>query len=231
MSSVVRQRQSLMFRARSYTGFVIMPRPPIVEWLTDLDFSLEELQGLFCRLSDRRRSVGRDLEHERDHATARQPRGAQYPHPRHRRPRSGSYGAGTAADPARGPQYAVGRAVARRRAGLRTLPRRPRRSRSSRRSWPRIRCVRGNPCTSSTATSPCSARWIGRRDPRRGSIHIYGTLRGRAMAGATGNARARIFCHRVEAELLSIDGYYKVAEDIDESLRQDRSRSGSKGIR
>ena len=53
-----------------------------------------------------------------------------------------------------------------------------------------------------------------------GSIHIYGTLRGRAMAGATGNARARIFCHRVEAELLAIDSYYKTAEDIDESLRR-----------
>ena len=37
-----------------------------------------------------------------------------------------------------------------------------------------------------------------------GSIHVYGTLRGRALAGATGNARARIFCHRVEAELLAI---------------------------
>ncbi|MGA2945207.1 MAG: septum site-determining protein MinC, partial [Xanthobacteraceae bacterium] len=53
-----------------------------------------------------------------------------------------------------------------------------------------------------------------------GSIHIYGTLRGRAMAGATGNARARIFCHRVEAELLAIDTFYKTADDIDDSLRR-----------
>ena len=48
MSSVVRQRQSLMFRARSYTGFVIMPRPPIVEWLADLDASLEQSKGFFA---------------------------------------------------------------------------------------------------------------------------------------------------------------------------------------
>ena len=48
MSSVVRQRQSLMFRARSYTGFVIMPRPPIVEWLADLDSSLEQSKGFFA---------------------------------------------------------------------------------------------------------------------------------------------------------------------------------------
>jgi len=41
------------------------------------------------------------------------------------------------------------------------------------------------------------------------SIHVYGTLRGRAIAGSTGNPRARIFCGRSEAELLSIDGWYK----------------------
>jgi septum site-determining protein MinC len=52
-----------------------------------------------------------------------------------------------------------------------------------------------------------------------GSIHVYGTLRGRALAGATGNARARIFCHRVEAELLAINSYYRTADDIEESLR------------
>ena len=40
-----------------------------------------------------------------------------------------------------------------------------------------------------------------------GSIHVYGALRGRALAGATGDARARIFCHSVEAELLAIDSY------------------------
>jgi septum site-determining protein MinC len=52
-----------------------------------------------------------------------------------------------------------------------------------------------------------------------GSIHIYGTLRGRAMAGINGNSSARIFCQRIEAELLAIDGYYQTAEDIGESLR------------
>jgi septum site-determining protein MinC len=52
-----------------------------------------------------------------------------------------------------------------------------------------------------------------------GSIHVYGTLRGQAMAGATGNPRARIFCHRFEAELLAIGAYYKTADEIEESLR------------
>jgi septum site-determining protein MinC len=52
-----------------------------------------------------------------------------------------------------------------------------------------------------------------------GSIHVYGTLRGRAMAGSAGDSRARIFCSRNEAELLAIDGYYQTAENMDASLR------------
>jgi septum site-determining protein MinC len=52
-----------------------------------------------------------------------------------------------------------------------------------------------------------------------GSIHIYGTLRGRAMAGVNGNSSARIYCQKIEAELLAIDGYYQTADDIDDKLR------------
>ena len=52
-----------------------------------------------------------------------------------------------------------------------------------------------------------------------GSIHIYGTLRGRAMAGVNGNSSARIYCQRIEAELLAIDGYYQTAEEIDDAIR------------
>ncbi|MBO9126821.1 MULTISPECIES: septum site-determining protein MinC [unclassified Rhizobium] len=52
-----------------------------------------------------------------------------------------------------------------------------------------------------------------------GSIHVYGALRGRAMAGSLGNASARIFCRRLEAELVAIDGIYKMAEDLEPGLR------------
>jgi septum site-determining protein MinC len=52
-----------------------------------------------------------------------------------------------------------------------------------------------------------------------GSIHIYGTLRGRAMAGVNGNSNARIYCQKIEAELLAIDGYYQTADEIDDALR------------
>jgi len=52
-----------------------------------------------------------------------------------------------------------------------------------------------------------------------GSIHIYGTLRGRAMAGINGNSAARIYCQKIEAELLAIDGFYRTADDMEPSLR------------
>jgi septum site-determining protein MinC len=52
-----------------------------------------------------------------------------------------------------------------------------------------------------------------------GSIHVYGTLRGRALAGSIGNSSARVFCRKLEAELLAIDGLYMTAEDMDRKLR------------
>jgi septum site-determining protein MinC len=52
-----------------------------------------------------------------------------------------------------------------------------------------------------------------------GSIHIYGALRGRAIAGSTGNAEARIFCNKLEAELIAIDGLYRTADEMDPQFR------------
>lgn len=47
-----------------------------------------------------------------------------------------------------------------------------------------------------------------------GNIHVYGHLRGRALAGVMGNQNCRIFCHHLEAELVSIAGHYWVNEDL-----------------
>jgi septum site-determining protein MinC len=47
-----------------------------------------------------------------------------------------------------------------------------------------------------------------------GNIHVYGALRGRALAGIQGNINARIFCQNLEADLLSIAGRYVVSEVI-----------------
>lgn len=51
-----------------------------------------------------------------------------------------------------------------------------------------------------------------------GDIHVYGGLRGRAMAGAQGNADARIFVHDFRAELVAIAGHYRVFEQIPNDL-------------
>lgn len=51
-----------------------------------------------------------------------------------------------------------------------------------------------------------------------GNIHIYGNARGRVIAGAGGHTSARVFCHSLEAELISIAGTYCVADDIPKDM-------------
>lgn len=53
-----------------------------------------------------------------------------------------------------------------------------------------------------------------------GSIHIYGTLHGRALAGIRGDTQAHISCQKLQAELLAISGQYQISEDIDSSSWQ-----------
>ena len=48
-----------------------------------------------------------------------------------------------------------------------------------------------------------------------GNIHVYGALRGRALAGMSGDIHARIFCMSLEAELLSIAGFYRLSDSIE----------------
>jgi len=47
-----------------------------------------------------------------------------------------------------------------------------------------------------------------------GHVHVYGPLRGRALAGAQGMADARVFCQSLEAELVSVAGQYLLADEI-----------------
>lgn len=52
-----------------------------------------------------------------------------------------------------------------------------------------------------------------------GNIHVYGALRGRALAGVRGNEQSRIFCSNLQAELISIAGNYQVSENISDLER------------
>ena len=51
-----------------------------------------------------------------------------------------------------------------------------------------------------------------------GSVHVYGAIRGRIAAGSMGNTSARIFCRKLEAELIAIAGYYQTSEDLEQQL-------------
>lgn len=67
-----------------------------------------------------------------------------------------------------------------------------------------------------TLTAPVGA---GAEVIADGNVHIYGVLRGRAIAGAQGDTNARIFCHSLQAELVAIAGIYVVADDIPAQVR------------
>ncbi|AWB67931.1 septum site-determining protein MinC [Saccharobesus litoralis] len=53
-----------------------------------------------------------------------------------------------------------------------------------------------------------------------GNIHIYGSLRGKAMAGAKGDSNAKIYCHNIQAELISINGTYWTSEQLQQHCWQ-----------
>lgn len=65
----------------------------------------------------------------------------------------------------------------------------------------------------------CSTVGAGAEVIADGSLHVYGALRGRALAGARGDESARIFCREFHAELVAIAGQYKVMEELPAELR------------
>ena len=247
--SVVRQRQSLMFRARSYMTFSVMPRPPIAEWLSDLDLSLEASKGFFAgypivlNLSAVNLSVNgimqliANLEERNIRVLGIEGLDPAVPAlglpPLMRGGRDSSAlvlpevpavsevsgVSGNAAAPAQTPAAAAATAAAA------AAPRREPASlliEAPVRSGQTIVFIDGDITVLGSVGS-------GAEIVAGGSIHVYGTLRGRALAGASGNAKARIFCHRVEAELLAIDAYYKTAEDIDDALRRGPAQAWLEG--
>lgn len=222
MSSIAHQRHSLMFRPRTYMAFAVAPQPPIMDWLSALDVSLERSESFFAG-----QHVALDLSAVNLSSTAI---GQLVANLEERNIRIlGIEGV----DPAK---WQVG------------LPPVLRSGRGVRISEPPEVVAPVTPAPAVTPPAPQNQQPASLmiEDPVRsgqsvvfnegdvtilgsvgsgaeiiagGSIHVYGTLRGRALAGATGNTRARIFCHRVEAELLAIDSQYKTADDIEDRLR------------
>jgi len=227
-SSPVRQRHSLMFRPRSFMAFAITPRPPIVEWLADLDSGLARSDAFFAG-----HPVALDLSAVNLSANAidqliasleeRQIRiiGIEGIDPAKWQPglppvlRGGRSARALELPGAEAPTNHAPPAL--RRATAPAVP-----SKQEPASLMIEEPVRSGQSVIFTEgdVTVLGSVGSGAEIVAGGSIHVYGTLRGRALAGATGNARARIFCHRIEAELLAIDSYYRTADEIDERLRR-----------
>jgi len=223
VSSVVCQRQSLMFRARSYMAFAFTPQPPIVDWLKDLDAALERSKGFFAD-----RPVALDLSavqlspsaitHLIANLEERNIRvlgieGSAGIEGQARLPPLLRNGRGTQSFELPKPSSAAAAPAV-------VNPPPPQKPQPTSllieepvRSGQSVVFIEGDITVLGSVGS-------GAEIVAGGSIHVYGALRGRAIAGAAGNPRARIFCHRVEAELLAIDCYYKTVDDIDDSLRR-----------
>jgi len=226
VSTVIRKPQPLPFRARSYMAFVLAPQPPIADWLADLDASIECSKGIFAR-----HPVALDVAAANLNADDIAQLIANLGERSIRvlgiegLPTDSAQGAlppilrgGRDGEAFRPPDQGVEvDSVAAQKQNNRTLLiEEPVRSGQS------IVHVEGDVTVLGSVGS-------GAEILAGGSIHIYGTLRGRAMAGVTGDARARIFCHRVEAELLAIDSHYKMADDFAADLRSQPAQAWLEG--
>jgi septum site-determining protein MinC len=226
VSSLVRERHFLMFKPRSYTAFAITPQPPIVDWLSELDGSLTHSKGFFAG-----QTVALDLSAvnlspdaishlvtnlaERDiHVLGIE--GIDPAKWEARLPPLLRSGRGTrAVEPPELNAPAIQSPATRYQAPQKQPQKEQLASlmiEDPVRSGQSVVFTEGDVTVLGSVGS-------GAEIVAGGSIHVYGALRGRALAGATGNTRARIFCHRAEAELLAIDSYYKTADEIEDSLR------------
>jgi septum site-determining protein MinC len=220
VSSAARSRDSFRVRGRSFMAFVLAPAPPVTEWLAELDGQIGRSQGFFVGrpvvldlssmpltksefaavISELQARDVRVMGVENVDPSLMGPglppllkggRPASGPIELHTAPSANppSLSAAQSAGPA--PFLVIDQPV---------------------RSGQSIVFPHGDVTIIGSVGS-------GAEVIAGGSVHIYGVLRGRAMAGSTGNARARIFCRSIEAELIAIDGLYRTADDIDGTLR------------
>jgi septum site-determining protein MinC len=213
VSSVAQQQRSPMrFRGRSYMAFALTPEPPIIDWLSELDTWIRSSAGFFVG-----RPVVLDLAavtltapaiaHLIDELASRSIRimGIEGIDPEKLGPGLPPLlkgGRAATVEAVETPKQAA--APARKEPGSLLLE-------TPVRSGQSVFFPDGDVTVLGSVGS-------GAEIIAGGSIHIYGTLRGRAMAGMSGNRQARIFCSKIEAELLAIDGFYRTAEDLDASL-------------
>ena len=211
MLNAVRQRVAMPLRGRSYMAFALSPQPPIAEWLEELDASLAGAEGFFN---------GRPVVLDLSALTLTSPAIA------HLLSELATRGIrimgleGIAADKA-GPHLPPvvngGRPAPVETVHARAAPPQPAACTALLVDHP----VRSGETVFHPGgdVTVLGAVGSGAEVMAGGSIHVYGALRGRAMAGTSGNRDARIYCLRLEAELLAIDGYYRTAEHLGADMR------------
>jgi septum site-determining protein MinC len=224
VSGAARPQRSMRFRGRSYMAFVLTPGPPIADWLSELDDWIRNSTGNFVG-----RPVvldlwagtlsGQGIAHLVSELSARDVRvmGLEATH---------------AAELAPGlpPATRGGRAISNIEAVEPAREKaRPATAQSPEKSQeqPSLTLDTSVHSDQSVFFPHHNVTVLGSIGSSAevvagGSIHVYGALRGRALAGTGGSSRARIFCNRIEAELLATDGFYRTADDVDASLRGKR---------
>jgi septum site-determining protein MinC len=213
--SAARQRGSMPLRGRSYMAFALTPEPPIADWLAELDVWLRGSAGFFA---------GRPVVLDLSAVTLTSSAVAHLISELSTRGIRIMGLEGIAAEklgPNLPPLVSGGRP-----APVEAMAARPQPSPSPMPEPQPTSLLIEIPVRSGQAVffpsgdvTVMGSVGSGAEVIAGGSIHVYGTLRGRAMAGTSGNRQARIFCNRLEAELLAIDGYYRTAEDLDATLR------------
>jgi septum site-determining protein MinC len=223
MLGAARPQRSMRFRGRSYMAFVLTPEPPIADWLSELDDWIRSSTGYFVGrpvvldLSSVKLS-GQGIAHLVAELSARDIRvmGLE---------------ATDAANLAPGlpPVLRGGRAVSNIEAIEPVREKAKPSAQAPEKSQEPPSLMLDSPVRSGQSVffphgdvTVLGSIASGAEVMAGGSIHVYGALRGRALAGTGGNSRARIFCNRIEAELLAIDGYYRTADDVDANLRGKR---------
>ncbi len=204
-------RQAVRLRGRSYVAFVFAPAVPIVEWLSEIDTTLARSPGFF---------VGKPVVLDLSAVDLSRPAISHLLLSLEKRNIRvlGIEGVEPAVLASNMPPLLAG--------GRSCVVPQPSEQKSEAAPAPPTSLLLDSPVRSGQSivfpegdVTVVGSVSSGAEIVAGGSIHIYGTLRGRAMAGINGNSAARIYCQKIEAELLAIDGFYRTAEEFDAALR------------
>ncbi|MGH9810840.1 MAG: septum site-determining protein MinC [Terriglobia bacterium] len=204
-------RQAVRLRGRSYVAFVFAPSVPIIEWLSEIDATLARSPGFF---------VGKPVVLDLSAVDLSRPAISHLLLSLEKRNIRvlGIEGVDAAVLASNMPPLLAG--------GRSCVVPQPTEQKSEPARAPATSLLLDSPVRSGQSivfpegdVTVLGSVSSGAEIVAGGSIHIYGTLRGRAMAGINGNSAARIYCQKIEAELLAIDGFYRTAEEFDAALR------------